>query len=57
MKRRCAWCGKDLPDKPGGKDKDVSHGICKPCTEAINREANLEMGIDPMLADEDWGNK
>jgi len=25
--------------------------------EALNREANLEMGIDPIVADGDWGNK
>ena len=57
----CAWCGKAL-DKPKGARADtagglVSHGICKPCAEALGREANLEMGADPMLADEDWGHK
>jgi len=25
--------------------------------DALNYDANIEMGIDPMLADGDWGNK
>lgn len=27
----CAWCGKDLGDRPGLKDGEVSHGMCQDC--------------------------
>lgn len=39
MKRVCAWCGKDMGEKPpyggpGGKfDKEVTHGMCDECSE------------------------
>jgi hypothetical protein len=43
MKRVCAWCGKDLGDKPEqpapGQEGMVDHGICELCKEALLRGA------------------
>ncbi len=39
MKVKCAWCGKDLGEKPpyGGRDgkydKMVTHGMCDDCLQ------------------------
>lgn len=49
--RLCDWCRKNPVQF---EDEDM----CSWCREALNREANLEMGIDPILADrDDWGCK
>ena len=31
MFRVCAWCGKDMGYRKGGKQSDVTHGICDDC--------------------------
>lgn len=31
MKIVCAWCGKDLGEKPPLEDKETTHGICEEC--------------------------
>lgn len=33
MKRFCAWCGTELPDKPPFKDKRITHSICGKCCD------------------------
>ena len=38
MKIVCAWCGKKLGEKEGGKVEGISHGICKKCKERVLRE-------------------
>ena len=40
MKRLCAWCGKELGEKPGGEPDDVTHGICKKCMEKLLASTN-----------------
>lgn len=37
MKVRCAWCGRDMGEKMG-PDNLVTHGICKPCLDRIEKE-------------------
>lgn len=34
MKRLCAWCARDLGDKPGDTDV-ITHGICDDCADAM----------------------
>ena len=34
MRSECAWCGKDLGDKPGPEGA-VTHGICEDCMKAV----------------------
>lgn len=31
MKVQCAWCGKDMGEKPPYDDPAISHGICEQC--------------------------
>lgn len=38
MKVQCAWCGKDMGEKPAAKiefDGKVTHGICEKCRDAV----------------------
>lgn len=28
---KCAWCGKDMGEKPPYEDKSITHGICDEC--------------------------
>jgi len=37
MKVECAWCGKDLGEKPGPEGA-TSHGICKECADVMIQE-------------------
>ncbi len=46
LKRICAWCGKclgwrecELPPNSTGR---ITHGICKPCSEALIKQCDLE---------------
>jgi hypothetical protein len=35
VQKKCAWCGKDLPEL---KDQDavgISHGMCVPCAKSF----------------------
>lgn len=36
MKVICAWCNKDIGEKPG---EGVSHGMCLPCAERMQTQA------------------
>lgn len=38
-RRRCAWCGRDLPVQDGDEDEPdgTSHGICRECLEIAER--------------------
>lgn len=38
----CAWCGKDLGERPELKDGEVTHGICAPCRDKMLTEGVLE---------------
>jgi len=31
MKVKCAWCGRDMGEKPPYDNKEVSHTICADC--------------------------
>ena len=31
IKRLCAWCGKDMGEKPPLEDKSETHGMCEEC--------------------------
>ncbi len=33
MKIECAWCKRDMGEKEGGTDDQVTHGICPECQE------------------------
>lgn len=37
MKRRCAWCGADLGDKPCPQEQDgqTTSSICGPCHDSL----------------------
>lgn len=35
MKQICAWCGKKLSDCDSYTSKDISYGICLPCSNAV----------------------
>ena len=47
LKVVCGWCGKDLGHEPCQKrpDGDISHGICKECSEREVRKARIERGL------------
>lgn len=38
MKIRCAWCGKDMGEKPGAICDAITHGICDECAARVKRE-------------------
>ncbi len=40
MKVICAWCGKDLGEKPGCEDLDfpITHGMCDECAARMFEE-------------------
>jgi uncharacterized C2H2 Zn-finger protein len=40
MKRRCAWCGKDMGTKPG-PDGETTHGMCPECLARIEKEEGM----------------
>lgn len=40
---RCAWCGKDMGEKPGGTKIEYTHGICDECVERVLKEE-----VDPV---------
>lgn len=31
MKVKCAWCGKDMGEKPPLDDDSTTHGMCEDC--------------------------
>lgn len=35
MRRRCAWCGRDMGSKEPLNDAHTTHGVCPPCSEKI----------------------
>lgn len=35
---RCGWCGVTMQE--GDKSKPTSHGICEPCSDALEAEAS-----------------
>jgi hypothetical protein len=39
MKVKCAWCGKDMSEKPPIENTATTHGICTQCqkTEIVER--------------------
>ncbi len=38
MKVVCAWCGKDMGEKPPYKDKGVTHTICPECRQKLEQK-------------------
>ena len=42
MKRVCAWCGKVLGYKKGGKKGDVTHGMCGECFKKEKEKGKSE---------------
>jgi len=42
VKRICAWCGKDMGDKPPYENDGVTHTICQKCYKEIRRESSLK---------------
>ena len=36
MRRVCAWCKKDMGEKPPLEDKSITHGICPECLRKYN---------------------
>ena len=40
MKIMCAWCSKDLGEKPPFDDPRVTHSICKECKDKHFGEGN-----------------
>lgn len=52
----CPFCGAAVPsDQEGCPSCGKSWEEIRREQEALNRDANLRMGIDPALADEPWG--
>jgi hypothetical protein len=43
MKRRCAWCGKDMGSKEPQGDGGITHGMCLLCSEGIIRAAERDV--------------
>jgi len=43
MKRKCAWCGKDMGPVPGTRDDGVTHGICRDCRNFFERNVPGEL--------------
>lgn len=43
---KCAWCGKDMGEKPPLEDKSATHSICEGCREKYfgKKEAQCEVG-------------
>ncbi len=41
MKRKCAWCNKDMGDKPPYEDDGVNHGICQECYKKYRKGHKL----------------
>ena len=39
MRVTCAWCGKDLGEKPPLEDKSITHGMCRECLEKELKKA------------------
>jgi DNA-directed RNA polymerase subunit RPC12/RpoP len=35
MKRKCAWCGKDLDQAQGDDSLQVTHGVCRECRQRL----------------------
>lgn len=44
MKIQCAWCGKDMGEKPPYEDKSITHSICEECQKKYFPEAEKEEG-------------
>lgn len=49
MKRRCAWCSREMPPKEGPADL-VSHGVCERCADEIfsNTPIPLQRHLDKL---------
>jgi len=45
MKRKCAWCDKDLGEKPPYTDQSVTHTICDTCRETERQTGQFELAI------------
>lgn len=45
MKAFCAWCGKDLGERPGAADH-VTHSICRTCAAAELAKIGLRVERD-----------
>lgn len=42
MKRRCAWCGMDMPSERAAEMEEmVSHGICNPCFSCVSADDGM----------------
>ncbi len=41
VKRKCAWCDKDMGDKPPYEDDGVTHGICQECYKKYRKGHKL----------------
>ena len=44
MRIVCAWCGKDMGEKNGKGEEEVTHGICEECLAKIEAKAENETG-------------
>lgn len=42
----CAWCGEVLGEKEPLDDKSLTHGICKPCADALKAEYGMSDVLD-----------
>jgi hypothetical protein len=38
----CAWCKKDLGEKPPLDDKSITHGMCKECFDKEMEKIKVE---------------
>jgi len=55
MRTLCAWCERPIVDEPAALDGPISHGICAPCSLAVEFDSQplhtfLDSVPDPVIA-------
>ena len=54
MKIVCAWCKKNMGDKPPLKDMSTSHGMCEECFEKEVEKLAAVIAAGPSFLDDNW---
>lgn len=53
---KCAWCGKDLGQKPPFDNKSISHSICLECRKKMEEQQKIMDKCTELLT-KGWGNE
>ena len=51
MRIKCAWCGRDMGDKPPYDQPHISHEICETCRAMFPRQTTAGEMFDDAVAD------